>query len=161
MRTSIRRRGRQPDGGFSIVELIIAMFLMAVIALALLPLLVGVTRSSTTNKALVAATSLANAQVAAIRAQFPNDATNTSCASLAQAVARLKTTTPDPSLTLSAPQPLATAIPGPDASGLIAEVRTSTCPTDLPGTVALTVRVHDDSGHTVVTLPTLIVVNQP
>lgn len=161
MRTSIRRRGPRPDGGFSIVEMIIAMFLLAVIALALLPLLIGVTRSSTTNKALVAATNLANAQVAAIRAQFPNDATNTTCSGLAQAVARLKTATPDPALTLSAPQPLVTGIPGPDASGLQAEVRTTACPADPPGTVEMTVTVTDGSGHKLVTLPTLIVVNQP
>lgn len=160
MRTSIRRRGPRSDGGFSIVEMIIAMFLLAVIALALLPLLVGVARSSTTNKALVAATSLANAQVSAIRAQFPNDATLTTCAGLASAIAQLQT----PSAAapaLGSPQPLATAIPGPDSSGLTAEVKTSACPSDLPGTVEMTVIVHDDSGNALVTLPTLIVVNKP
>jgi hypothetical protein len=38
-------------------------------------------------------------------------------------------------------------------------VTTSGCPATMPGTVSMTVTVKDSAGTTLVTLPTLIVVN--
>ncbi|UUT36706.1 prepilin-type N-terminal cleavage/methylation domain-containing protein [Microbacterium elymi] len=157
MRQHEHRRGTAD--GFSMVELIIAMFLLAVIALALLPLLVGVTRTSSTNKSLVAATSLANAQVSAIRTLYPNDSTTSTCTALAQSIVKLKTGADATGITLASSQPLISGIPGPTGSGLSAKVTTSGCPSTLPGTVAMTVAVTDKGGHTLVSLPTLIVVN--
>ncbi|WP_417562883.1 prepilin-type N-terminal cleavage/methylation domain-containing protein [Microbacterium sp.] len=154
-------RGGATSDGFSVVELIIAMFLLAVIALALLPLLVGVTRTSSTNKELVAATSLANAQVSVIRTLFPNDSSTSTCAALAQAIVQLKSGADATGITLSSPQPLISGIPGPASSGLVAKVSTSGCPAATPGTVSMTVVVTDTAGKTLVTLPTLIAVSAP
>jgi type II secretory pathway pseudopilin PulG len=150
---------RETADGLSIVELIIAMFLLAVVALALLPLLVGVTRTTATNKELVAATSLANAQVAAIRAQYPNDSSTSACGALAQSIVHLKTGADAAGITLASPQPLVAGIPGPAGSGLTARVSTSTCPAAMPGTVTMTVVVTDRAGRALVSLPTLIVVS--
>jgi len=153
--------GGDKGGGFSLVELVIAMFLLAVIALALLPLLVGVTRTSSTNRELVAATNLANAQVAAIRAQHPNDSSTTTCAGLAASIVHLRAGADADGVSLASGQPVVSGIPGPAGTGLTASVSTSGCPSAMPGTVAMTVVVTDSAGEALVTLPTLILVNGP
>nr|WP_274635829.1 prepilin-type N-terminal cleavage/methylation domain-containing protein [Microbacterium bovistercoris] len=138
-----RRGTGGTDAGFSIVEVIIAMFLLAVIALALLPLLVGVTRSSVTNKSLVAATSLANAQLAPIRSQFPNTSTGTNQCSDVRAKS-------------------ASAVPGPAGSGLLADVVVAACPTTFPDTVTVTVKVYKSGAPSQIlaAVPTKILVTQ-
>lgn len=131
---------RSEDDGFSLVEVIMAMFLLAVLALTVLPLIIGATRVSVSNRDLVAATTFANAQLAPVKAAFPNDPTTpTSCAALRAAHA-------------------ATAVPDPAGTGLTADVTIGTCPAAYPGTVTVTVRVIDD-GTTIVTLPTRIMVS--
>ena len=47
--------GSQNDGGFSLVEVLIAMFLLAVLSLAVLPLIVGAATSSVVNRDIAAA----------------------------------------------------------------------------------------------------------
>lgn len=59
------------DEGFSLVEVLIAMFLFAVISLAVLPLLISGLSLSVVNKEGVAATTLANDRLAQLRDQFP------------------------------------------------------------------------------------------
>lgn len=128
------------EQGFSLVEVIMAMFLLAVLALAVLPLVISATRVSVVNKDLVAATTFANAQLAPIKAAFPNDpATPTSCDTLR--------TTYDHD-----------DIPDPAGTGLLADVEIGACPAAYPGTVSVVVKVADESG-TMVTLPTRIMVS--
>ncbi|WP_439594154.1 prepilin-type N-terminal cleavage/methylation domain-containing protein [Microbacterium sp.] len=129
------------DDGFSVVELIIAMFLLAILALAVLPLLIGATKTSTVNRSLVAATTYANSQLAPIRVQFPNDGTN-SCAAVS---ARASTGVTD------------------TASGLLADIGVSACPTALPGTVTVTAKVYKtgSAASPLTTLSTKIVVTSP
>lgn len=86
---------QQPDDGFSLVEVIIAMFLLAVLSLAVLPLLVGATRLSVDNRDSVESTALADAHISALRAQFPvQPTTDTTCAQLSTAAALLVDTNP-------------------------------------------------------------------
>jgi len=144
MRTCIRHRTTHSDGGFSIVEMIIAMFLLAVIALALLPLLVGVTRSSTTNKDLTAATTFANSQLAAVRNAYPTDSTASSCSALRAGFAK-------------------TGLTDPAGTGLEADVIISPCPAGTPDVVGVVVKVYRDAGpeSVLVTLPTKVLVAKP
>lgn len=126
------------DEGFSLVEVIIAMFLLAVLSLAVLPLIIGATRLSVTNKDLVAATTFANSQLAPIRDAFPvNPGSPTKCSDLqARAVA---------------------SVIDPAGTGLVATVVVGACPTAYPGSVAVTVTVKEGSS-TLVKLPTRILV---
>ncbi|MET0295796.1 MAG: prepilin-type N-terminal cleavage/methylation domain-containing protein [Microbacterium sp.] len=129
------------DEGFSLVEVIIAMFLLAVIALAVLPLTITAVRASVGNADIVAATSFAHAQLAPIRDAFPQNPTSTtSCA-----VLRARATA---------------GVPGPAGSGLLAGIAVGTCPTVYPGSMTVTVTVSEN-GSTLVTLPTRVLVSGP
>lgn len=130
--------------GFSIVEVVIAMFLLMVLALAVLPLIVGATTVSVSNRDLVAATTFANGQLASITAAFPNDpATPTSCATLRGRAAL--------------------DVPDTADTGLTADITVGSCPPAYPGVVLVTVVVEDpaDPGATLVRLPTRVSVSGP
>ena len=135
------------DRGFSLVEVIIAMFLLAVLSLAVLPLLIGATRLSVTNKDVVAANAFANAQLATLRDSFPlAPATPTSCATLqGRAV------------------PAASAISDPAGTGMNATIEVlDTCPTastNFPASIRVSVTVRDSAGNALATLPTRIKVS--
>ena len=83
-------RGTDADG-FSLVEVVIAMFLLAVLALAVLPALIGATRASVTNRSVLTATTFANGQLAAIQADFPDDPTAPTSAQSAGKSSRART----------------------------------------------------------------------
>lgn len=127
------------EDGFSVVEVVIAMFLLAVLALAVLPLVIGATRVSVSNRDLVGATAFANAQLAPIRAAFPNDPTSpTTCSSL-----RSRATT---------------EVADPAGTGLEADIVVGSCPAAYPGTVLVTITVRDSAGE-VTSIPTRIMVS--
>lgn len=139
---------KRSSDGFSLVEVIIAMFLLMVLALAVLPLIIGATRTSVVNRDIVAATAFANAQLAPVKADFGVDPTTpTRCSELAA----------------RAVQPEA-AIPDPADTGMSATVEVATCPVGAaayPATVAVTVEVRDAEHRALVTLPTLVLVSEP
>jgi type II secretory pathway pseudopilin PulG len=139
------RRIDADAAGFSLIEIIIAMFLLMVIALALLPALIGATRVSVVNRSLVEATAFANAQLAPIRAAFPdNSSSPTSCGTL---TAKNGSVNPDQ--------------PSPKTR-LFAKIVVGACPSAYPGTVAVTVIVYDkDPLKPIVTLPTKVLVGKP
>jgi prepilin-type N-terminal cleavage/methylation domain-containing protein len=127
------------EDGFSVVEVIIAMFLLAVLALAVLPLVIGATQVSVSNRDLVGATAFANAQLAPIRAAFPNDPVSpTTCSSLRSRAA--------------------TDVTDPAGTGLEADIVVGTCPATSPGTGSVTVTVRDSTGE-VTSIPTRIMVS--
>ena len=66
------------DEGFSLVEVVLAMFLLAILSLAVLPALIGGITMSTVNKDVVAATAFANARIASLRAEFSSEPGSTS-----------------------------------------------------------------------------------
>lgn len=135
---------QRADGGFSLVEMLIAMFLLAVLSLAVLPLFIGAMRLSVTNTDLVAATAFANSRLAALRDDFPIAPLNpSSCAALQ-------------SRAVTAADPL-----HDDAStGMTATIAVlDACPpasTDLPASIRVSVSVRDSDGDLLVTLPTRI-----
>ncbi|MBD8023870.1 prepilin-type N-terminal cleavage/methylation domain-containing protein [Microbacterium gallinarum] len=136
------------EEGFSIVEAIIAMFLLMVLALAVLPLIAGATRASVTNTDLVAANTFANSELAAIKTGFSADlATSSRCSDLSA-----KST------------PAGSGRSDPAGSGLTAVIAVGACPGTAdayPATIPVTVSVRDASGARLTTLPTLILVVDP
>ncbi|MCA0250944.1 MAG: type II secretion system GspH family protein [Actinobacteria bacterium] len=61
------------DSGFSLIEVIIAMFVLALMAMGLIPLMIGAMQSSVTNRAMAAASAFATAQIAEVQSAFGND----------------------------------------------------------------------------------------
>lgn len=126
--------------GFSLVEIVIAMFLLALMAMAVLPLLIGTVTASVTNRSMVAATTFANATLESIRAEFPTDG-ESSCAAV-----RDKAVDAD----------------DPAGTGLRATITVTPeeCPTALPDTLTVTVEVKEPAEtRPLVTLVTEILVS--
>lgn len=57
------------DRGFGLIEIVVAMFLLAIVTMAVLPLLVQGLKLSASNATVAAATQLANQQVELVRSQ--------------------------------------------------------------------------------------------
>jgi prepilin-type N-terminal cleavage/methylation domain-containing protein len=55
--------------GFGLIEIVVAMFLLAIVSMAVLPLLVQGMKLSSANATLAAATQLANQQIELVRSQ--------------------------------------------------------------------------------------------
>ena len=129
---------RRQDTGLGLVEVVIALSLLATMALGLLPLLVGSARLSAANRDLVAAASFSNARLAELKDAFP-DSADTSCAAL---TARKAMNVADPA-----------------GTGLRASVDIASCPTVYPAAVVVSVNVWRAAGaNPLVTLTTQIVV---
>lgn len=134
---------QRADDGFSLVEVLMAMFLLTMLALAVLPLLIGATQLSVANRDLSAATAFANAQLAPIKTDFPLEATTAKTCGTLRGFAD-------------------SDIVGPD--GIIADIVVNACPTGIaayPTTVPVTVTVVDERGDNLVTLTTRIPVGAP
>ncbi|MGC4152794.1 MAG: hypothetical protein QM628_06910 [Propionicimonas sp.] len=121
----------------SLIEILIAMLLLALMAVAVIPLLIVPVKASLSNRATVAATTFANATLESLRAEFPLDE-ESSCMAV-----RAKE---NPSLS------------DPAGTGLKASVSAGACPTTLPDTVTVTVEVADPGTGPLVTLATEIMV---
>ena len=67
----IARMRSDNDGGFGIAEVLVAMFLLGLIAVAVIPILVQGLRASLSNAAVASATQLANQQLEQVRASPP------------------------------------------------------------------------------------------
>ena len=130
------------QAGVSLVEIVVAMFILAVMSVAVLPLVIGAVKVSAGNRDLLAATSLANAQLAILQATFPNSAANSCAAVRAKA---------------------ATGIADGSKSGVSASITPGACPSDpmsYPTTVTVTVQVYRaDSPQAVTTLNSAILVS--
>ncbi|WJL94337.1 prepilin-type N-terminal cleavage/methylation domain-containing protein [Microbacterium sp. ET2] len=135
-------RDHDLDDGFGLVEVVVAMLLFAVIAMAILPLAIQATKLSAGNRDTVTAQALASGELAALRELFPDHAAN-SCAAVRGA---------------------AGTTAAPAASDLVADLTVATCPATFPSTVTATVAVRDTTvGSTaaLVTMATQIVVLAP
>lgn len=137
------------DDGFSLVEVVVAMFLFGLISLAVLPLLISGISLSSVNRDVVAATTLANDRLSQLREEFPTSkASVRTCSELLTAIAAIDSDDPrNPGLTV-------TATATPDVAG------GQTCPTvatAYPRAVLVTVAVSDSTGE-VASVPTRIMV---
>lgn len=137
--TSGGREGRPVESGFSMIEIVVAMFVLAVMSIGLLPLILGAIKTSVSNRQMVAATTLAGASLDDARRAA---ASSPSCAALTNWRTGLVTGTPT-------------------ADGSIVEATVGACPTSFPGTVLVSVRVRSatDSTATLAALQTKIIVN--
>lgn len=117
----------EPEAGFSLIEVLVAMFLLGLLSIGLLPALISIIQLSAQNRDQVAATSYANAVISDLRQEFTSraDADN-SCGTLVTRMANPR--------------------PAPDGSGLSAILSSSgsppACPSDYPASVAVTVTVR-------------------
>ncbi|MBO1901109.1 type II secretion system protein [Leucobacter weissii] len=68
-----RERQRSDDRGFSMVEIVIAMFLFALLSVAVIPVIIGVTQLTAQNRDVEAARSAVNADIAYLRGVYPSD----------------------------------------------------------------------------------------
>lgn len=126
-------RARAQDDGFGVIEVVVAMFLLGIIAVAVIPILVQGLRLSVTNAALATATQLANQQVEQVRG-----------VSLCSGVTATTTTTTVRSISLKASRSVAT------------------CPATYPGTVSVSVSVtRTDTNAVLATANTLVFVTGP
>lgn len=121
----------------SLIEVVIAMLLLAIMAMAVVPLLIVPVKASLANRSTIAATAFANATLESLRAEFPLDG-ESSCTTVRERE--------NP------------ALPDPAGTSLKANVTAGACPTDLPGTVTVTVQVTDSDTSPLITLATEIVV---
>ena len=141
------------ERGMSLIEVIIAMSLLALMAIGVLPLILGSVHTSASNRSLVAATTFANAQLAELRAAFSNDSLR-SCSEL------VDSTKPNP----TAPY-LRAGFPDPAGTGLTADraAPDSPCGAEAYHTVTIPVTVHPagDPGRGLVTLTSEILVSNP
>jgi prepilin-type N-terminal cleavage/methylation domain-containing protein len=141
---SPRVRTLASDEGFGLVEVVVAMLLFAVIAMAILPLAIQATRLSAGNRDAVSANSFASSELAAVRAQFADEAAN-SCDAVRDAAR--------------------TGFADPANTGLVADIVVAACPSAYPAALTVTVDVRDaaasDPARAVVSMATKIVVTAP
>lgn len=133
------------EGGFSLVEVILAMLLLTLIAIGILPMLIGATQASSSNRDLVAANQLAQEHLAAVRAKYPDTAENKCSIVAAEST---------------------TGSAGPDGSDIVVDVTVSACPADpddYPTTVRVSATVRENTAATnpMTVVPTEILVTIP
>jgi type II secretory pathway pseudopilin PulG len=122
------------DSGIGIVEIVIAMFLLALLAAGTAPLLVGALRLTAGNSTVTTATQLVEEQLTQARSQ------TATCSAL----------------TAFAATAMATVTDGAGKS--LATTRTVSCPASYPGTARFTATVRT-SGTDVATATTLVFVS--
>jgi prepilin-type N-terminal cleavage/methylation domain-containing protein len=123
-----------PQAGFSLVEIVVAMFILALVAVSLAPILVSSLKQTATNALSTQATHLASVQMDAVRAQTPN------CAAL----------------TAYASSTLPVAATGQGVSLSITQA-IGACPSTYPGTAPFTVTVRrTDTNEVLATATTLV-----
>jgi prepilin-type N-terminal cleavage/methylation domain-containing protein len=136
MKIETKRLTFQGNAGFSLVEIVVAMFVLAALSLALVPALILGIKQSATNAVLAAASNLATARLDVAVAQSPT------CTALANFAA--------------------TSVPNVvDSHGVILHVTQTlgACPSFYPGTVAFTVAVSRlDTAATLISATTLLYV---
>ena len=142
MTRTLARRGSSSEDGLTLIEIVVAMFILALLSVAFLPLLVQGVKKSAQTATIATATQLANARMDSERAQAQ---AGTNCTSLANPA--------DLSTTDSRGIPLLVSSPSV----------TATCPassTAYPTTVSFRVTVvRTDTGATVVQADTRLYVD--
>lgn len=142
MKLSETELRNQDDGGLSLIEIVVAMFILALLAVAFLPLLVQGVKQSAQTATIATATQLATARMDAERAQAQ---AGTNCMSLTNP-ANLSTTD-------GRGIPLLLSSPSVTASCPLAS---TAYPTTVPFTVTVT---RTDTSATVSTATTFLYVD--
>lgn len=123
------------DSGLGLVEIVVAMFLFAIMAVAFLPAIIRGYEATRTNTTLSTATQLLSGQLESLRTT-----SGPSCASLL----------------------IFNATPVTDDRGVaLRPTRTVTCPLAYPGTARVVVGMVNDANSPIATATTLVVVASP
>lgn len=133
------RRAAAADEGIGLIEVVVAMFLLAIIALSLLPILISGLRMAVTNTTIAAATQLANDRIRVALAASPN------CANVTAAVNGSFDTTDKRGVPLQAQTTVVGVCPAP---GTAATLNVSTVVT------------RTDTGDELASASTLVLVTQ-
>ena len=129
------------ESGFGVIEIVISMFLLALLAAAFLPLLVQGLKQSAANATLATATQLANDQIELVRSA-------TKCSELGLPTITTTTTTVDPrNVTLSIVRTVGSSC-APIAEN----------PVNVPVDVTVT---RTDTGNVLATAHTLVFITEP
>lgn len=142
-------RGQREEHGFSLVEIVIAMLLFALLAVGILPLLVSVTQLTVGNSESVRAKAAVQQKLSSIQRYYPTDPSarveaslpvgqTRNCSALPTSAAPLKEMVGDLTVTTTA---------GP-------------CPTAFPATVSVNVTVTNSSQAAVASVNTSVRVTQ-
>jgi len=129
---------REGEAGLGLIEIVIAMFLFLLLAVAFLPLLVNGLRSSASNSTLATATQLVEQQLQKARA------VGATCAAVQSFTSTVPAPVTDPRGVVLYPQVTPVA----------------SCPASYPGTVSVSVKVTEGSlaGETLAEAVTLVLV---
>ena len=134
MTDTTRTTAARADEGFGMVEVLVSMLILAILSMALLPVLIMGLKQSATNSTLAAATQLVNDRIRAAQALGPV------CTSVATAAGMMTLT-------------------DPRGSELQATTVVGSCPTGV-GTVSVTTTVvRVDTGDTLASATTLVLVS--
>jgi type II secretory pathway pseudopilin PulG len=140
MTSAPHMRPSADDSGFGMIEIVVSMFLVALIAVAMLPVLIGSMRLTATNIVVTRATQIVGAQLDLARKQ----------AELAPTCAAIR------GLAISTP----VNVIDPNGQALRYTRAVGACPSTYPGTVSLSVTVAlSGTGTAMSTAKTLIAVS--
>ena len=130
------------ERGIGIIEIVVSMFVIALLVLSFIPMLINSNRLSARNTTMATATQIANTQIESVRGQAAQRSTTPGC-SVVSGYARTLTT-PDP------------------RGGSLQANSVFTCPSSYPGTVRLSVSVTRlGSTSSLASADTLIWVSTP
>jgi prepilin-type N-terminal cleavage/methylation domain-containing protein len=133
-RFSVPGRPARADDGFGITEVVVSMLILAILSMALLPVLIMGLKQSASNATLASATQLVNDRIRAAQSLGPV------CTSVATAAGT-------------------TTITDPRGIALLATTTVGTCPTGV-GTVSVsTVVTRTDTGDELASATTLVLVS--
>ena len=138
------------ERGIGIMEIVVSMFLIALLVLSFIPVLINSNRLSARNTTMATATQIVNAQIETVRGFAAQQATTPGCGAVTAKAQE------------SAGSPVPNAVPNPRGGSLSAAWVLITCPSGYPGTMRLSVTVTQ-SGETTPTASadTLIWVSTP
>lgn len=113
------------ERGIGIIEIVVAMLLIALLVLSFIPVLINSNRVSARNTTMATATQIVNKQIESARAVTSSTSTAPSCANMNSFMV----------------SPAPSAVVDPRGVTLLAMWSPITCPTSYPGTVHMRVSV--------------------
>jgi Tfp pilus assembly protein PilV len=126
------------DDGFGLIEVVVSMFMLAVISMSFLPMLITAMKASVTNATVATSNQLINSQLELVRSANTDSRTCASVIALFADSATLFTATDANGKVLSSHRELVVS----------SSTGSNGCPTSLPGTVSVHVWVTEAGSTT-------------
>ncbi len=115
---------RRSESGFGVIEVVVSMFLLALLSVSFIPLLINSWKVTAMNTTIATATQIANQQIEGARAVRSSTATAPSCNDITQFL----------QVTLA-------PVIDPRGVTLVPQWNTTTCPSSYPGVVRAQISV--------------------